>query len=108
MPPKLCPRLSLRNMKHAPAILMLLAAGPASATDAMTFCHQALTADVSKYTGSQFKNTICTASKVYLHASKAGDHEAMSTCMKAIDTMMPEFARRFPGRKPHEVVGRCE
>jgi hypothetical protein len=95
-------------MKHALAILILLAAGPASATDAMTFCHQALTADVSKYTDDQFKSTLCTASKVYLHAAKTGDHEATSTCMKAIDKMMPEFARRFPGRKPHEVVGRCE
>ena len=87
---------------------MLLAAELASATDAITFCNQALTADVSKYTDDQFKSTLCTASKVYLHASKAGDHKATSTCMKAIDMMMPEFARRFPGRKPHEVVGRCE
>jgi hypothetical protein len=73
---------------------MLFAARPASATDAMTYCHQALTADVSKYT--------------YLQAAKTGEHEATSACMKAMKMMMPEFARRFPGRKPHEIVGRCE
>jgi hypothetical protein len=48
------------------------------------------------------------ASKVYQHAAKIGDHEATSACMKALEKMMPDFARRFPGRKPHEVVGRCE
>jgi hypothetical protein len=87
---------------------MLFAARPASATDAMTYCHQALTADVSKYTNEQFKSTLCTASKVYLQAAKTGEHEATSACMKAMKMMMPEFARRFPGRKPHEIVGRCE
>lgn len=99
--------VSVRNMKHALAILVLLAARPASATDAMTFCHQVLTADVSKYTDDQFKSRLCAASKVYLHAAKTGDH-ATSACMKAMKMMLPEFARRFPGRKPHEVVGRCE
>jgi hypothetical protein len=47
------------------------------------------------------------ASKVYQHAAKTGDPEAMSVCMKALEKMMPDFARRFPGRKPHEVVGRA-
>jgi len=98
----------VRDMKQALAILMLLAAWPASATDAMTFCHQVSTADVSKYTNDQFKSRLCTASKVYLHAAKKSDHEATSACMKAMEMMLPEFARRFPGRKPHEVVGRCE
>ena len=84
---------------------MLLAARPASATEVMTFCHQSLTADVSKYTNDEFKSTLCTASKVYLRAAKTGDHEATSTCMKAMNLMMPEFAQRFPGRKPHEIWG---
>jgi len=94
-------------MKHTLVILLMLAATPASAAD-MTFCHQALAADVSKYTDDQYKSTLCMASKVYQHAAKIGDHEATSVCMKALEKMMPDFARRFPGRKPHEVVGRCE
>lgn len=95
------------SMKRAATILML-AAMPASATDALTFCHRALAADLSKYSDDQFKTTLCSASKVYLQATKAGDHAASSACMKTIEKMMPEFAKRFPGRKPHEVVGRCE
>jgi hypothetical protein len=66
--------VSVCNMKHALAILVLLAARPGSATDAMTFCHQVLTADVSKYTDDQFKSGLCAASKVCLHAAKTGDH----------------------------------
>jgi hypothetical protein len=89
-------------------VSLMLLATPASATDSVTLCHQALSADVLKYTDSQFKSTLCTASIVYQRAAKAGDHEAMSVCMKAIEKMIPDFARRFPGRKPHEVVGRCE
>jgi hypothetical protein len=98
----------IRNIKRTLAILMLLAATPASATDAMTFCRQELTADVAKYNDDEFKSTLCTASKMYVQAAKAGDNEASSACMKAMKMMKPEFARRFPGRKPHEVVGRCE
>ena len=94
-------------MKRTLAILLMLAATPASAAD-MTLCHQALAADVSKYTDDQYKNTLCMASKVYQHAAKTGDHEATSVCMKAMEKMIPDFARRFPGRKPHEVVGPCE
>jgi hypothetical protein len=100
---------SPRSSLHAgPLAILVLLAWPASATDAMTFCHQVLKADVSKYTNDQFKSRLCTASKVYLHGAKTGDHEATSACMKAMEMMLPEFARRFPGRKPHEVVGRCE
>src|SRR5262245_37727337 len=95
------------EMKRTLVILLMLAATPASAAD-MTLCHQALAADVSKYTDDQYKSTLCMASKVYQHAAKIGDHEATSVCMKALEKMMPDFARRFPGRKPHEVVGRCE
>jgi hypothetical protein len=52
-------------------------------------------------------STLCMASKVYQQAAKIGDHEATSACMNAMEKMMPDFARRFPGRKPHEVVGRA-
>src|SRR5262249_53723647 len=96
-----------QKMRHTLAILLLLAATPVSAAD-ITLCHQALAADVSNYTDAQYKSTLCMASKVYQHAAKTGDHEATSACMKAMEKMMPDFARRFPGRKPHEVVGRCE
>jgi hypothetical protein len=94
-------------MKRTLAILLILTATPASAAD-MTLCHQALAADVSKYTDDQYKSTLCMTSKMYQHAAKTGDHKATSACMKAMKKMMPDFARRFPGRKPHEVVGRCE
>jgi hypothetical protein len=89
-------------------VSLMLLAMPASSADPVTLCHQALSADVLKYTDSQFKSALCTASIVYQRAAKAGDHEVMSVCMKAIEKMIPDFARRFPGRKPHEVVGRCE
>ena len=89
-------------------VILILLATPVSATDAVTVCQQALTTDISKYTDNQFKSTLCTASIVYQRSAKTGDHAAMSACMKAIEKMLPDFARRFPGRKPHEVVGRCE
>ena len=96
-----------QKMRHTLAILLLLAATPTSAAD-ITLCHQALAADVSNYTDALYKSTLCMASKVYQHAAKTGDHQATSACMKAMEKMMPDFVRRFPRRKPHEVVGRCE
>jgi hypothetical protein len=88
-------------------VILLLAATPGSAAD-MTLCHHALAANVSKDTHEQYKGTLRMASKVYQQAAKIGDHEATSVYMKAMEKMMPDFARRFPGRKPHEVVGPCE
>ena len=76
--------------------LMLLAM-PASSADPVTLCHRALSADVLKYTDSQFKSTLCTASIVYQRAAKAGDHEAMSVCMKAIEKMIPILLDGFRG-----------
>ena len=103
-----CPRCRVIRMRPISWLPRILLATPVSATDAVTVCQQALTTDISKYTDNQFKSTLCTASIVYQRSAKTGDHAAMSACMKAIEKMLPDFARRFPGRKPHEVVGRCE
>ena len=46
-------------------------------------------------------------SKETVAAVVAKDEIKQRLCMRAGEEVMREFARRFPGRDPKTVVGRC-
>ncbi len=80
---------------------------PAISQDA-AFCFNvnrvAREASLRQYTDNQIENGLCMTSK--LAAQRAGS-DAGTLCMRAAEFMMIEFQRRFPGRAPNTVIGRC-
>ena len=76
----------------------------AAADDYATFCSKAQRVEASTLTNEQYVKVLCMTSKIAVQAGRDGDTEAASSCMTAMERVMPDFDRRFPGQVPSDVV----
>lgn len=95
----------------AAAISCLLCLVPNAAAPQAVFCSKII--EVSSSGGlagmpdNLIENGTCMASREAVSAISKGDSAAEQLCVEATRRMMKEFARRFPGRDPSSVAGRC-
>ncbi len=62
---------------------------------------------LKEYTDKQIENGLCMTSKEVLNAIVNDNPTKEAVCTTATEHMMREFLRRFPGREPSSVIGKC-
>jgi hypothetical protein len=62
---------------------------------------------LSIYSNAQIENGLCMTSREMVKAISNDDSVTQAVCNPATVAMYQEFLRRFPGRDPKSVVGRC-
>jgi hypothetical protein len=93
-------------------VLATLATGPALAAEPEL---QSMCAQMASWTPKQLQELkdvdlekfTCISAKATLRATMTRDGAAEANCRTGMKKLLEEFKRRWPGREPSEVTGKC-
>jgi hypothetical protein len=95
----------------AAAMGFIMVGDVAANSQALTFCAMANQVDqglgLQRYSDDQIRNGLCMTSRELVKAMANNDTATEEACNVATVAMYREFVRRFPGRDPKSVIGRC-